>query len=186
MKTRFTKTKLASLTLALAGAMLLAPVGCSSAPNTVEGMTTLENQARTTMARIEPTLPMPTSEYAGYVVFPDIGEGAAGIGGAYGKGVVYEKGVVVGYTDVTIGTLGWQLGGQTFKEIIVFTDPNAFHRFKEGTFEFDAKAAAIASDAAAGVSARTLSGATVYTLDKDGLMFAAAVGGQKFEFVPKT
>ena len=187
MKTRFTKTQFASLAIALAGAMMLTPFGCSTAPSTVEDMRILESQAQATMARVEPTLPHSSMEYAGYVVFPDVGEGAAGVGGAYGKGVVFEKGIVVGYTDMTAGSLGWQLGGQTFKEVIVFSDPTAFRRFKEGNFEFDAAAHAVASDKAAGVAAETLtSGATVYTIDKDGLMFSAKVGGQKFDFVPKT
>ena len=185
MNTRTTKTRLMSLAFVLMSAMLMAPLGCSTAPNTVEGMSELESKANAAAVRIEPTLPMSLNQYAGYAVFPDIGRGAVGIGGAYGKGVVYEHGNVVGYVDMTEGTLGWQLGGETFKEVLVFTDETAFHRFKEGNFEFKAEAKVIASDSAADATAQSL-GAHVYLMDKDGLMFAAAVGSQKFEFVPKT
>jgi lipid-binding SYLF domain-containing protein len=185
MNTFNTKTRLASLALGV-GALFLVPVGCSTAPNTVEGMNHLENRAQATLNRLSPSLPQPLDQYAGYAVFPDISRGAAGVGGAYGKGILYEHGTIIGYIDMTAGSLGWQLGGETFKEIIVFNDPNALHRLKDGNFEFNAHADVVASDSGAGVVARTLEGVTVYTLDKDGLMFSAAVGGQKFDFIPKT
>ena len=165
-------------------AMVLA-VGCSTAPSTPEDMSRLDSQSRTALSTVESRISPGVNDAVGYAVFPDVSEGAAGIGGAYGKGVVYERGTIVGYADMTYGSLGWQLGGKTFKEIIVFHDPNAFRQFKEGKFEFDAEASAMASDASAEVKARTLKGVRVYTIDKDGLMFAAAVGGQKFTFVPK-
>ncbi len=120
----------------------------------------------------------------GFAVFPSVAKGAAGIGGAYGKGKVYAKGILVGTTSLMQFTLGLQLGGQTYSEIIFFEDQASLDLFKYGNFEFGAQASAVA--VSAGVSADTdySRGVAVFTLAKGGLMFEASLGGQKFSFEP--
>ena len=61
----------------------------------------------------------------GYAVFPSIGKGGIGIGGAYGKGAVYVKGKRVGLTSMSQVSYGLQLGGQAYSQIIFF------NRFRE-------------------------------------------------------
>ncbi len=56
----------------------------------------------------------------GYAIFPTIGKGGIGIGGAYGSGSVFKKGVKTGETSMTQLTIGFQLGGQAFSEVILF------------------------------------------------------------------
>ena len=120
----------------------------------------------------------------GFAIFPTVGKGGLGIGGAYGKGKVYSKGVLNGTSSLMQFTFGFQLGGQAYREIIFFEDKMAFDLFKYGNFEFGAQVSAVA--ATAGVSANTdySDGVAIFTIAKSGLMFEASVGGQKFSFEP--
>ena len=71
----------------------------------------------------------------GYAVFPTIGKGGVGIGGAYGSGRVYAQGVLTGTTKLFKATIGLQWGGQAFSQIIFFEDKRAFEEFTGGNFE---------------------------------------------------
>ncbi len=142
----------------------------------------------------------------GYAVFPTIGKGGVGIGGAYGKGQVYRGGKVTGTTSLVKATIGFQLGGQVFSEIIFFQDKRAYDEFTSGNFEFDAAASAVAitagvqakagtEGATAGASAGPATGEqaktsyrkgmAVFVHTKGGLMYEAAIGGQKFSYKAK-
>jgi lipid-binding SYLF domain-containing protein len=142
----------------------------------------------------------------GYAVFPTVGKGGIGIGGAYGKGRVYRGGEVTGTTSLIKATIGFQLGGQVFSEIIFFKDERAYTEFTRGNFEFDAAASAVAITAGAqakagtdgatagasagpatGTQAKTSyrKGMAVFVHTKGGLMYEAAIGGQKFSFKAK-
>ena len=142
----------------------------------------------------------------GYAVFPTVGKGGIGIGGAYGKGKVYKKGKVTGTVSLAKLSIGFQLGGQAFSEIIFFQDKRSYTEFTSGSFEFDASASAVAITAGvqakAGTEGTTASasagpatgdhadinyskGIAVFVHTKGGLMYEAAIGGQKFSFTPK-
>ena len=58
----------------------------------------------------------------GYAVFPTIGKGGFVVGGAHGKGRVYQKGKYIGDTSMTQLSVGLQLGGQAYSEMIFFED----------------------------------------------------------------
>jgi lipid-binding SYLF domain-containing protein len=140
----------------------------------------------------------------GYAVFPTVGKGGIGVGAATGKGRVYEQGTHIGNTRLTQLSVGFQLGGEAFSQIIFFKDKRALEEFTQGSFEFGAKASAVAITA--GVSAGTSTtgnsagvsggqhdastvgayhkGMAVFTVAKGGLMYAAAVEGQKFSYDP--
>ena len=140
----------------------------------------------------------------GYALFPTIGKGGIGIGAAHGNGRVYAHGKYVGDTSMTQLTVGLQLGGQAFSQVIFFEDERSFKEFTSGNFEFGAQASAVAITAAASASAGTTGGSAgasggkkdattagkyhkgmaVYTIAKGGLMYEAAVGGQKFSYKP--
>src|SRR5256885_15007801 len=79
-----------------------------------------------------------------YAVFHDVGKGGAGVGGAYGRGEVYEHDQLIGYADLSQGSIGLQLGGQTFSELIVFETPEAMQNFKDQKLSFTANASAVA------------------------------------------
>jgi len=141
----------------------------------------------------------------GYAVFPTVGKGGIGIGGAYGKGQVYQKGKITGTAKLFKATIGFQLGGQAFSEIIFFEDKRAYDDFTSGNFEFDASVSAVAITAGAQAKAGTegttagasagpatgtqaksdyRKGMAVFIHTKGGLMYEAAIGGQKFSFEP--
>jgi lipid-binding SYLF domain-containing protein len=141
----------------------------------------------------------------GYAVFPTIGKGGMGIGGAHGSGRVYEKGKYVGDTSMTQVTFGLQLGGQAFSQIIFFQDKRAYDEFTGGNFEFGAQATAVAITAGASANATTSGtsagtsagkndadtvgkynkGMAVFTVAKGGLMYEASIGGQKYTYKAK-
>lgn len=138
----------------------------------------------------------------GYAVFPTIGKGAIGIGGAFGKGRVYEQGRFIGDVSMSQLSVGFQLGGQAYSQMIFFENRRALEKFTSGRFEFGADVGAIAITASASVRAGTSgasagastdkknatttgryhNGMVVFTIAKGGLMYQAAVAGQKFSF----
>jgi lipid-binding SYLF domain-containing protein len=120
----------------------------------------------------------------GYAVFPSVGKGAAGIGGAYGRGVLFEHGKPTGRTSLTQVTIGAQLGGQAYSEIVFFEGNEAVASFKKGQLAMAAQVSAVAANAGASANARYARGVAVFTLAKGGLMAEASVGGQRFGFRP--
>ena len=121
----------------------------------------------------------------GYAVFPEVGKAGFIVGGAHGKGQVYEQGKVIGYTSITQGSIGLQIGAQAFSEIIFFKDKTALAAFKEGNYELGADASAVALDKGASAQADYSKGVAIVVFGEGGLMAGAAVGGQKFDFKAK-
>lgn len=118
----------------------------------------------------------------GYAIFPNVGKGGIGIGGAAGNGVVYERGRLVGMAKMTQLTIGFQWGGQAYREVIFFETSEDLARFKENNVEFSAQASAVAVTAGASANAKYSNGVMIFTQTKGGLMYEATVGGQKFKF----
>ena len=142
----------------------------------------------------------------GYALFPTIGKAGFVVGGAYGKGRVFEQGKYIGDTAMTQATVGFQLGGSGFSQVVFFQDKRALSEFINGNFEFGAEAQAVALTAAAGASANTSGssasasggknnaatggagynkGMATFTITKGGLMYEASVGGQKFSYTKR-
>jgi lipid-binding SYLF domain-containing protein len=114
-----------------------------------------------------------------------VGKGAVGVGGAYGKGVLYQGGRAIGYCDLSQASIGFQLGGQAYSEIIFFEDELSLQNFKSGTLEFAAQASAVAAASDASANADYDHGVAVFTLAGKGLMYEASIGGQKFTYQAK-
>jgi lipid-binding SYLF domain-containing protein len=140
----------------------------------------------------------------GYAVFPTIGKGGIGIGGAHGSGHVFEQGKFVGRSSMTQVSLGFQFGGEAYSQIIFFQDERAFNEFTSGNFEFGAGANAVVVTAGASAGAGTTGanagasagkkdattaggyhkGMAVFTIIKGGAMYEVSVAGQKFSYKP--
>jgi hypothetical protein len=180
-----TKTYLALLlTPAMLGVVALP--GCSTSPPTEQGKENLHDEAGTTlneMYRADPSLRdfVGNRGYA-YAIFPEVGKGGVGVGGAYGRGEVYEQGQFVGYADMTQGTIGAQLGGQTYDELIVFQNKEALERFKSNKMEFTAGASGVALKQGAATTTDFNDGVAVFTRPRGGVMFEAVIGGQQFSY----
>ena len=119
---------------------------------------------------------------SGYVIFPNVGKGGIGVGGAAGNGVVYEHGKMVGMAKLTQLSIGFQAGGQAYREVIFFESKKELERFKESKFEFSAQASAVAVTEGASANVKYADGVMVFTMQKGGLMYEASIGGQKFKF----
>jgi lipid-binding SYLF domain-containing protein len=137
-----------------------------------------------TFKKTEPKLDKFFGSAAGYVVFPTIAKGAVGVGGAGGDGVVFVGGKPVGRSSMGQATIGFQLGGQTFSEVIFFENASALSDFQKGNFALAAQASAVALSAGAAATAKYQNGVAIFTATKGGLMYEAAVGGQKFGYKP--
>ena len=140
----------------------------------------------------------------GYAIFPTIGKGGLIVGAAYGKGRVYEKGAHIGDTEMSQASIGFQLGGVSFSQVVFFQDKRALSEFTNGNFEFGVEAQVTVLTAAAGASANTggssatasggknnastgsggyYKGMVTFTITKGGAMFEVSVGGQNFTFM---
>jgi lipid-binding SYLF domain-containing protein len=121
---------------------------------------------------------------AGYVVFPNVGKGGFVFGGAHGNGLAFEKGKLIGQASLSQITVGAQIGGQEFAEVIFFETTNALGRFKESNLQMSVQVSAVAAAEGVSANAKYVEGVLVFTRVKQGLMAEASVGGQKFTFKP--
>ena len=117
----------------------------------------------------------------GFAMFPNIGKGGIGIGGATGNGTVYKGGNAVGDCRMIQVSVGFQFGGQKYAEVIFFEDEDAYDRFIDGKYEFAAQASAVALKSGASADAKYRDGVIVFTHADGGLMYEASIGGQKFK-----
>jgi len=124
------------------------------------------------------------SKAYGYVIFPNVGKGGLGVGGAAGNGSVYEKGKQIGMAKLTQVSIGLQAGGQAYREVIFFEEKKTMDRFKENRIEFAAQLSAVAAASGASANAKYVEGVMVFTMAKGGLMYEASVAGQKFKYEP--
>lgn len=118
----------------------------------------------------------------GYAVFPHVGKVGIGIGGAYGEGIVYRTGRIVGTAKLRQLSVGLQLGGQSYREIIFFQNAATFRKFTNGKLKLGAQVSAVAINKGAAAKANFSRGIAVFTMTKGGLMYEATIAGQHFEF----
>lgn len=121
----------------------------------------------------------------GFAIWPNVGKGGFVVGGGGGSGTVYEQGKPIGTSKMTFLSVGAQIGGQSFSEVIFFKDKAALDNFKRGNYEFSAQVSAVAATDGAATGTDYDSGVAIFTLPKKGLMAEASVAGQKFSFRPK-
>ena len=161
-------------------------VGCQTTPKSEEGKENLQEGADRAVDRMtaaDPSLSDVLGKAYGSAVFPKVGKGGVIVGGAYGRGVVHEQGMMIGYADLTQASVGAQLGGQTYSEIIAFENKAALDRFRQYKLEFSANVSAVIVKSGAAKAAKFNDGVAVFVQPRAGAMAEASVGGQKFTFV---
>lgn len=152
-----------------------------------ETKTTICDDAAATQKRLEakdPGLKQQLKKAYGYAVFPSVGKAALVVGGSYGRGAVFEKGKFIGHATISQLTLGVQIGGDTFSEIVIFESKPALDRFKQGTMAFAASASAVLVKAGATGAADFPKGVKALAYSRGGMLLEAAIGAQKFKFKP--
>lgn len=183
--THFTRISLAAV--ALAACTL---TGCATEPpETQAEARALKSEAQAAMDKMyqrDPELRDLVDRSHGYAIFPSVGKGGLIAGAASGRGEVYEQGRFIGYATLNAASVGAQIGGQEFSELIVFQNEDALRRFRNNELSFEANASAVALKAGAAVATNFENGVAVFTLPQSGLMADASVGGQQFTFQPES
>ena len=168
--------------------LLVLATGCSTAPKTQAEKKSLVAEADATLSTMiakDSSLRDFVDNSHGYAVFPDVGKAGLIAGGAYGRGVVFDENArPVGFAELNQASVGAQIGGQSYSELVVFENEAALNRLKAGNFDVGAEVSAVALKAGAAGAARFEGGVAVFQLPKGGLMAAAAINGQKINFEP--
>ena len=120
----------------------------------------------------------------GYAVFPEVGKASLVVGGSYGQGEVFEQKKLIGYATISQFTIGVQIGGDAFAELILFENREALERFKAGKTEFAANASAVLVRAGTAKVNDYTKGVKTMAMSEGGMLLEAAIGGQKFTFKP--
>jgi lipid-binding SYLF domain-containing protein len=89
---------------------------------------------------------------------------------------------MIGKAKLKQVSIGFQLGGQAYREVIFFENKEAMDRFKQDKLEFAAQASAVAATSGASANVKYSNGVMIFTQQKGGLMYEASIGGQKFDY----
>jgi lipid-binding SYLF domain-containing protein len=170
-------------------AFLAVAAACATAPKSAPERRALENDAQatlTTMTARDPGLTDLLNRSAGMAVFPSIGKGGFLVGGAYGRGILYEQGKQIGYVELNQASIGAQLGGETFSELIVFETAEALDQLRDG--EYNVTGQASATLLTTGAAAKTnfgREGTAIFVMPRGGAMVDVSVAGQRLNFEPR-
>jgi lipid-binding SYLF domain-containing protein len=169
-------------TIALLAALF---AGCATAPATHAEKQNLQTSARATLDEMitrNPAIQDTIRNVPAYAVFPSIGKGGVLVGGAYGQGILYENGVPTGYVSVEQASIGAQLGGQTFAELLVLRTPDQVSDVRAGRFTAGAHLGVVVLTSAAGTGTNFNPNASVFVLPRGGLMVDVSVSGQRIKY----
>jgi lipid-binding SYLF domain-containing protein len=142
------------------------------------------NYAKTEFVRVDALMGNLFNNAYAYVIFPNVGKGGMGIGGAAGNGIVYERGNIIGKAKMTQVSIGFQFGGQAYREVIFFESAADLDRFKQDNLEFSAQASAVAATAGASANVKYAIGVIIFKQLNGGFMYEESIGGQKFDYTP--
>jgi lipid-binding SYLF domain-containing protein len=169
------------LTVAACGGSQPSANGAGKAPERVAGVA--ETIAR--FKQKDSTIDKLFADSAGYVVLPSVGEGGFIVGGGHGHGEAFAQGgTYVGRVTVSELSIGAQVGGQSYSQVIFFETPVDFERLKKNSFQFTGEVLAVAADHGAARNGAYKDGVMTFIIPNKGLMASAAVGGQKLDFTP--
>jgi lipid-binding SYLF domain-containing protein len=159
--------------------------GCASVPKTHAGRSQLRADAIRTqqgMVAKDPSLQPLIDQAAGHIVFPEIGQGGFIVGGASGKGVIFEKGSPTGFAELSQASVGAQVGGQKYAEMVIVRDRETLDRIKSGQFDLGGQASAVILREGAGTGARFgNNGVAVVVNPIAGAMVSASITGQQIK-----
>ena len=179
---RNSSTTIRQTTIILVAALLFTTVGFGQSASKKKKIVDDAAVAKAEFIKTDSKMSSMFETAYGYVIFPNVGKGAVGVGGASGNGVAYEQGAKIGMASMKQVSVGFQFGGQSYREVIFFETKADLDRFKENKVELSAQVSAVAAAAGASANAKYKEGVMVFTMQKGGLMYEASVGGQKFKY----
>jgi lipid-binding SYLF domain-containing protein len=174
------KSKLAILSLCMA--IVFSGAGNLHAQNDKDIVIAGSKTARSSFIKTDGSMKHLFDDAYAYAIFPNIGKGAVVVGGAEGNGAVFEKGKTIGTAKMAQVTVGAQVGGQSYREVIFFENKEALDRFRNNKVEFSGQVSAVAVKAGASATAKYRDGVSVFSESTGGLMAEASIGGQKFTY----
>ena len=125
----------------------------------------------------------------GMLVFPTVGKAGFGIGGEYGEGALIIKGKTVQYYSAAAASIGFQIGVQSKRQIILFMEKSDLESFQhsEGWEVGVDGSVAIATLGAGGeIDTKMLNQPVVgFIFGNKGLMFNLSLEGTKFSRIEK-
>ena len=175
--------------IVLCSIVMMVLSGCKTAPTTEEARNVLNaevNEAISVFKTRDSGIQHYFDTSYGYAVFPKVYKGGFWIGGAYGKGQVYKQKELTGYSSLTQATVGFSFGGEYFREIIFFAEKPEYDAFCSGQYTFSAQVTGVALTEGAAAKANYQNGVLVFVIAQKGLMIDISLGGQKFEYEPKS
>lgn len=159
--------------------------GCATAPSTRAERQSLRHEADTTLGEMvarNPALRDVTRGAVAYAVFPSVGKGGALVGGAYGRGILYEAGEPTGYVSLEQASLGAQLGGQSFSELLVLRNAADVEALKAGRFTAGADLGVVVLATGAAQHETFNPNAGVFVMPRGGLMVDISINGQRMKY----
>lgn len=163
--------------------------GCATVPKSKEARAVLSSEVDETITvfkQKDPSIKRFLDRSYGYAVFPRVFKGAFWIGGAHGNGEVFESNQMIGYSSLSQATLGFSFGGEYFREIVFFRDKEDLDEFKSEEYTFSAQVTGVILTTGAAAKADYESGKAVFIMAESGLMVDVSLGGQKFNYTPKS
>lgn len=181
----------AKMFLPVLAVMALAMAGCentgtmATGPNSESHGAAIHERARAALEQMEAadaSLRDRINNAYAYAIFPEVGQAAVGIGGAGGHGVVFQQGNPIGYATLHEGSVGAQIGGNTYSELILFKDADSMAAFRNGNLTLGADAQATLVKSGAAATGQFVHGTQVFVLPKGGLMAGVAIDGQVIHY----
>jgi lipid-binding SYLF domain-containing protein len=165
----------------LMGAVLFA--GATGVAKTNKKDTQLEQEAtraKQAMLEKDPGLQPLLDQSAGYIIFPKVKEGGFIVGGAGAKGIVFEHGQPVGEAKLSRVSLGAQVGGQKYSELVAIRDKATLDKTTKGDMDLGAQASAVVLKTGAATAHNFGEKGVAVIIDPiGGAMVSAAVKGQR-------
>jgi lipid-binding SYLF domain-containing protein len=165
--------------------LALLVAGCATAPRSPAERQSLRQSADATLAEMiahDPAIEAVIRKAPAYAVFPSVGRGGILIGGAYGRGILYEAGTPTGYVSLQQASLGAQLGGESVAELLVLRSTGEIRRLKAGHFTAGANLGVIVISAGATTHAIFDPNASVFVIQRGGLMVDVSITGQQLSY----
>ena len=123
------------------------------------------------------------------LVFPNVHKAGIGVGGEYGEGALIINGKKVAYYSTASASIGFQLGVQSRKQVILFLEKDALNSFRNSDgWEVGVDGSvAIANIGAGGeIDTKTLNEPVVgFVFGNKGLMYNLSLEGSKMTKIDK-
>jgi lipid-binding SYLF domain-containing protein len=159
--------------------------GCAHTPKSEAKRNELQQQAVSVLEEMkakDPSLQGLLDQSYAYIVFPSVGQGGFIVGGASGAGVLFQGGQATGFVDLSQASIGAQLGGQKFSEVVVIKDPFTLDKMKAGKFDVGGQTSAVMLRTGAAAGTQFNNGVAVVVNPIGGAMLNVSLTGQTLRF----